>query len=719
MHYLNGQILFELLNCFVHGSNQFTNNEGRSEIVVVLNTQAFRRALALGLPLSNNENDNSERCIFIQLTGQWHLIASGFKVEISVRRTRALLSVLALEREIPHSRDALAKLFWDDAPRSKARASLRQVIREMRRVLGENIDGVLDISPETISVVDGALRSNLDDVIESIHSGTATNDVAGTVLQFDNLLAGYEGLGEAFSEWLEATRKRVVGRLTELLTAAYQNEAFDLESRLRFAEGVYRLDDLDERAARAMMTFHAGLDQMPMALRIYNELFARLEEELGAEPSPATQDLAVEIKLAEEGDFPAHSVATPPNVPALPQAARGVSIAVLPFEVLSPSPLPDYVALGILDEITCNLARFPEPAVISSNSTRRFVGAEKPTPAEIRRELGASYIVMGAIRCDEADARITVQVVEGATEKILWANVHDCRVAEILQIRNEIAQNITAAVAPSLHTAELQRTQTLQSDDLEPYHLLLRAKELIFEMSEVSFDEAKRLLELAVEKGPFFAPAYALYAEWCLISIWQGWSKDPGSHRATLEAYARKAISLAPDEGRTMAFFGHNRVILSREYDEAAVMFDRALKLLPNDSETLVWTVPSLAFSDRAPEAIDRGRRANALSPMDPFSFRNKHFLAIALYADGQFDEAVDLGLDCFATNPDYGSNTRTTIAALAATGRMEEARPLVDQHARLDADFRVGAYIDGHAFQSAQQKSVLGQRLISAGLPA
>ena len=50
----------------------------------------------------------------------------------------ALLAYLVLERR-PHSREALAGLLWGESPEVEARASLRQALKQLRDVLGDQV----------------------------------------------------------------------------------------------------------------------------------------------------------------------------------------------------------------------------------------------------------------------------------------------------------------------------------------------------------------------------------------------------------------------------------------------------------------------------------------------------------------------------------------------------------------------------------------------------
>lgn len=527
-------------------------------------------------------------------------------------------------------------MIWSEATLPRARASLRQTILEIRKAMGEDFDAVFRLEGDEIGAIENKLGTDVNCLVSGLEAGSPDPRFLDLIQSGTEILPFFDDIGDDYAEWLQEQRSVSSAEILTALKRLLEENNRDSRELLRLAEVAYKIDNLDEDAARALMNCYAKLQQSPKALKIYTELFGRLEDELGAEPSLETQNLAVDIKLSQGS--PPQSEARP----VLYAPGTCVTVAVVPFEPLYGSTEP-FVVLGLLDAITSTLAGLTAPAVISSNTTRRYLGSI-PSSQQVSKELGVQYVVLGSIRADENAATISVQLVDADSDRIVWAELYQCRREEIAVVRSDIAQNIASALAPNLNQAELTRTSGLPVEELEPFHMVLRAKELIFEMSRTSFIEAGRLLQTALQKSPYFAPAHTLMAEWCSICIWQGWSEDPEKDHTSLISAARRAIKLSAKEGRAMALLGHNQVILSRRYDDAERLFDRALKVLPNDSETLIWTVPSLAFSGSAEDAVTNGEKAMALSPHDPFMFRNQHFLSIAHYAMGDYGRAAHLG---------------------------------------------------------------------------
>ena len=72
------------------------------------------------------------------------------------------------------------------------------------------------------------------------------------------------------------------------------------------------------------------------------------------------------------------------------------SIAVLPFQNMSGDPDQDYVADGMVDEITTALSRFRSLFVIARNSSFTYKGKAVDIK-QVGRELGVRYVLEGSV----------------------------------------------------------------------------------------------------------------------------------------------------------------------------------------------------------------------------------------------------------------------------------------------------------------------------------
>ena len=647
----------------------------------------------------------------LTLVGEWRLDHAGRNIDVSSKKARALFAYLALSDVGRHSRETLARVFWADAPPAHARASLRQAISGLNRALGKAEPQVFFASSDEVWLNSAAVTTDLDRLHRAIEAGLPDSRDARLLADLRRLfLSEIEVAGEDFESWRRDRAARACQEVQARLAQVFGDVTRTNAERMRAAQTAILLDDLDEAAVRAMMACHVESGNAVVALRLYGELHSRLEQELDAEPSIETQQLAVAIKRMELA--PEAAVLKAPVVP-------GVStVAVLPFDFLGVEPMPDFVAFGLLDQITCQLASYRAPAVISSNSTRRYMGVA-PTLGQVRADLGATYVVTGSVLRQGDQVALAVQLVDCISNLVLWAGSFNLGIDALFNVRSRVADSIVNAILPTVNLEELRRAEERPAETLESYHLVLMAKDMMFRLDRATLDKAGGVLQRATTQEPHFAPAHALMAEWCALRLWQGWSDAPEADRAKLEHHAGRAIALSPGSGRSIALLAHCRMLFEQRYDEALAMFDEALAVLPNDSETLIWTVPTLAYAGHPHRAIENGYRANILSPLDPFLFRNEHFLSVAHFVAGEYERAAELGLSCYRRAPDYGSNLRMTIAALQAAGRGAEAVPLVTRHQALNPKFSVTAFMPGHRLRDVVARERFAGWLIEAGLPA
>jgi len=185
------------------------------------------------------------------------------------------------------------------------------------------------------------------------------------------------------------------------------------------------------------------------------------------------------------------------------------TLAVLPFNDMSEDGNFGYFADGMQEELLARLSRLDEVAVLSRTSAEQFRTTTGSVP-DISRALKADAIIEGSVRVIGDKVRITVQLIEGATDQHLWAETYEqeMTVANIFAIQNEVANRIAEALQ-----IEYQRQQSaslgLPTADIEAYDLYLLGRYHTFRQTPESLDLAVQYLERAIEIDANFAEAYA------------------------------------------------------------------------------------------------------------------------------------------------------------------------------------------------------------------
>jgi tetratricopeptide (TPR) repeat protein len=157
---------------------------------------------------------------------------------------------------------------------------------------------------------------------------------------------------------------------------------------------------------------------------------------------------------------------------------------------------------------------------------------------------------------------------------------------------------------------------------------------------------------------------------------------------------------------------------LRYEFDEAIVMFDRAIELTP--SSYIAWTrsSPTYSYIGDAREAIRRAEHGLSLSPLDPQVFFPHTSLGIAFYVAGEYEEGARWGRKAQEENSRYTGNLRFLAANLAASGRADEARGVTEALLTIEPGFQVGRFVERYAIRDPGRQAQLAHHLRLAGLP-
>ena len=254
-------------------------------------------------------------------------------------KVRALLSYLAVEVHRPWGRSTLAGLLWPDFPEQAALSNLRNALSNLRRVLGDSSaqPPFLRISPDTIQFnPDGDTWLDVNAFLELAPKTGAVSYDQVNIEQLERALALYQGeflegfsvASASFEEWLLATRERLRERVLQTLRLLViaDETSNNLTAALDYTRRWIDLEPWDEAAYRHRMQILAADGQRSAALTLYDELCARLAQDLGVAPEPETVQLCERVRSGEQvatsyagSKVSKRSVTAPSDAGPLPQ----------------------------------------------------------------------------------------------------------------------------------------------------------------------------------------------------------------------------------------------------------------------------------------------------------------------------------------------------------------------------------------------------------------
>src|SRR5262249_4661460 len=256
------------------------------------------------------------------------------------------------------------------------------------------------------------------------------------------------------------------------------------------------------------------------------------------------------------------------------------SIAVLPFDNLSGDPDQQYFSDGMAEDIITDLSKVSGLFVIARNSSFSYRGKAVKV-SEVSRELGVRYVLEGTLRKAGNRVRIAAQLIAGTTGGHLWAERYDRDLADIFAVQDEVTREIVSALAVKLTRGEQRRLERKGTDNLEGYDHYLRGRELAWRRSKEANEEARILLERAIELDPRSAEAHAALAGVHMMDYANRWRESPELSQRTGQELAQRAVELDDDSPYAHLMLGLAQ-LQSRRPDPAMAEAHRALALDPN-----------------------------------------------------------------------------------------------------------------------------------------
>ncbi len=303
-----------------------------------------------------------------------------------------------------------------------------------------------------------------------------------------------------------------------------------------------------------------------------------------------------------------------------PGGARGLAIAVLPFQNLSTSRDADVLASGIAESVLHQLASLAELDVISRTSS--FAFRDRAADArEIGRQLGARYLLEGSVQSEPARMRVTTQLIDTETGSDVWSMRFDRRPGDVFAIQDEIAVQVTQALELSLDPEAKERMTGQGTTNLQAYLAFLQGRALLATGNVTEVKAATEHFERSVALDPKFPAAYVNLAQAELfVAEFEVTDDRQARFAAALErgeTLVQKALSLDPENGDAVLQRAHLAAYTNLAAAEAD--YRRGLELSPNSAEgfaglaSVLYATP--ARRDEALEMLDRARKLDPLEP--------------------------------------------------------------------------------------------------------
>jgi TolB-like protein/Tfp pilus assembly protein PilF len=251
------------------------------------------------------------------------------------------------------------------------------------------------------------------------------------------------------------------------------------------------------------------------------------------------------------------------------------AIVVLPFENYSPDHQDEYIADGMTEELTNDLAQWRDLRVVARTSAFAFKGKGEDIRS-IGHQLGVDAVLEGSFTRQGDQVRITAQLNRTADGYHLWSHSYDTETNNLLDVQEQVANSITAAIQqvrggspPPIR----EPTANPQAHDL-----YLQGEYQLYLNTPASVARAIDLFNQAVAIDPTFARAWLGIGSAEITAT----SLTSVTHEQSIPRVreaAQKALALDPNLGDAHALLADVAYIWDWNWTQAEPEFRRAMDL--------------------------------------------------------------------------------------------------------------------------------------------
>jgi TolB-like protein/DNA-binding winged helix-turn-helix (wHTH) protein len=372
------------------------------------------------------------------------------------------------------------------------------------------------------------------------------------------------------------------------------------------------------------------------------------------------------------------------NFQAASQPPGRLMLAVLPFENLTGDAGQEYFSDGMTEEMITQLGRV-DPSRLGVIARTSVMQYKKPPKGltEVGQELGVQYVLEGSVRREGDRIRVTAQLIQLKDQTHLWAQEYDRELKDLLVVQGDISREIASAIERTLGAtpANFPASPAMSPQRYEAYDLYLKGLFFWNKRTNDGFERAIHYFQLATEKDPGYARAYALLAD--AYAMQGAYSSSPsGEYVAKARAAATRAVEL--DDHSAEAHTALALITQNHDYDwqTSEREFRRAIELNRGYATAHHWYAEHLMWEGRFDEALAESKEAQQLDPMSLIIAVDKGYI---LYCARRYDEALQQFRSVLDLDPNF-SRSNLIDMVYVQKGMFPEIYATLDSEPAVDA---------------------------------
>ncbi|WP_184401006.1 SARP family transcriptional regulator [Rhizobium sp. BK650] len=312
----------------------------------------------------------------------------------------------------------------------------------------------------------------------------------------------------------------------------------------------------------------------------------------------------------------------------------------------------------------------------------------------------------------------TMVLIELVMKHLINNRIHWLGSQAINRAQFERGEFGTAAALISQAVDQLAYFQETQANDsrLSQDGLLIDAVNAIFRLSRDDLDKAERRLEEQIQYQPR-SSTFAWLSFIRTFQVGQRFNALDAHLIEEAEAYARKALELDPQNSVSLALVGHVHSFLFCEYDYAANLFEKSIRL--NPALPLSWDLYAMlhCYAGQPDKAVAMARWVQELGVYSPHKYYFDTTKCIAAALAGNHAQSIAAGEEALRARPNFNSLLRYLASSHAHSGDIGGARHYLQRLDAVEGGFSINAFRgSGYPLLNTGGGQILIDGLLKAG---
>ena len=324
------------------------------------------------------------------------------------------------------------------------------------------------------------------------------------------------------------------------------------------------------------------------------------------------------------------------NQATVPNPVYNNSIAILPFEDMSPEKDQGYFCDGMAEEIINSLTQVERLKVIARTSAFAFKGKQMDI-REIGNKLDVANVLEGSIRKDENKIRITAQLIRVEDGYHLWSETYNKELKDIFSLQEEISLAIVEKLKMKILGEAMGGILKRYTENTVAYMYYLKGLNYYQMMTPEANQKAQDCYRKAIEEDPDYALAYLVLGSNYLHACLNGFV-SPDEAIKNARKYIKKALKIDQTVPALYATLAIIKAFYDRDVEASGDYFIKSVKLHPNIAWDRFFYSTYLRLIGRIDEAIAESLYA---LEKDPFNIYIRSYIGLYYLLAGNTEECI------------------------------------------------------------------------------